>query len=240
MLFFVDESADSKFHFHIGLLATGEQINAAERDLDLVAQAALDLGFNNGRLPRPELHASAIFGGKEGGNVLPYERRFELVENALDVLAGQEIEVLIRGVEVARFRLRYGEDKESMHGIAFRNLLERLCERSTSRDELGLVIADEHGGKAILRANVREAKTGSTPGYRATNFGRILDTVHYVDSRDSRMVQLADLVAYTRRRRRSIPREDHPDAEAAMARIAARLIAAVPDPAGKYDTVYFA
>lgn len=240
LLFFVDESADRTHHYHVGLLASGEQVAAAENELDQVAQLALDLGYNDGWPPRPELHGLEIFSGAKGWAGLSYAQRYEVVEAALDVIGRHGVEVLARGVELARFQKRYNKDKSFLHQIAFRNLLERLCERLAQRDDLGLVIADEHYTKSVMRHEVRQAKSGRTPGYRGTNFARILDTLHFVDSGDSRMVQLADLVAFTRRRRRSIPTERHPDGEAAMARIAERLHDAVPEPSGQYDSVYWA
>lgn len=240
LLFFVDESGDRKYHYHVGLLASGEQVAAAERELDQVSQRALDLGYNDGWPPRPELHGTEIFSGAKGWDVLSYEDRYEVVEAALDVLGRHDIEIMARGVELARFKQRYNKDKAFLHQIAFRNLLERLCERLRERGELGLVIADEHYTKSVIRGEVRQAKAGRTPGYRATNFASILDTVHFVESSDSRLIQLADLVAFTRRRRLSIPTERHPDAEVRMARIARRLYDAVPDPKGQYDSVYYA
>jgi AcrR family transcriptional regulator len=240
LLFFADESADRQYHYHVGLLATGEQVAAAERDLELVAQRALDLGYNEGWPPQPELHATDIFGGRCGWGVLDYDERFQIVEAALDVMVEHGIELMARGVELTRFRNRYGTSQTFLHEIAFRNLLERLCERLKQRAELGLVITDEHYTKSVVREEVRRAKAGKTPGYRGTNFAPILDTVHFVDSRDSRLVQLADLVAYTRRRRRSIPTEKHHAAEAAMSRIADRLGSAVPHPVGQFDSVYWA
>ncbi len=240
LLFAVDESADRQHHFHVGVLATGEQAAAAERDLNAVAQRALELGYNDGWSPAPELHGAEIFSGKNGWGELHFDQRFEIVEAALDVLEAHGIEVIARGIELARFAQRYNKDKAFLHQIAFRNLLERLCERLKQRDELALVIADDHYSRSLMREDVRWAKTFKTPGYRGTNFNSILDTVHFVDSADSRLVQLADLVAYVRRRRQSIPTETHPNSETAMSRIDARVIAAVPDPTGQFNTVYYA
>ncbi len=240
LLFFVDESADRTHHYHVGLLASGEQVAAAEKELDQVAQRALELGYNDGWPPGPELHGLEIFSGAKGWGALSYEQRYQVVEAALDVLGRHGVEILARGVDLGRFEKRYSKDKAFLHQIAFRNLLERLCERLRQRGELGLVIADEHYTKSVMRDEVRQAKAGRTPGYRGTNFAAILDTVHFVESSDSRMVQLADLVAFTRRRRLTIPTESHPDGEAAMARIAQRLYDAVPDPKGQFDTVYWA
>ena len=240
LLFFVDESADRTHHYHVGVLAAGEQVAAAEKDLDMVAQHALDLGYNDGEPPRPELHGSEIFRGAKDWGALTYAERFEVIQEALDVLGRNGLEVLARGVELTRFEQRYNNDKAFLHQIAFRNLLERLCERLAWHGEFGLVIADEHYTKSAMRHEVRQAKAGQTPGYRGTNFAAILDTVHFVESSDSRMVQLADLVAFGLRRRRSIPTENHPDGEAAMSRIAQTLHDAVPNPKGQYDSVYWA
>lgn len=50
------------------------------------------------------------------------------------------------------------------------------------------------GQKARYHANLRSFRGSGTPGYRSSNLSRILDTLHYVGSRRSRLIQATDLV----------------------------------------------
>lgn len=233
LLFHIDESADGRYHFHLGALADGFQIAAAERDLEKVARDAVDAG-----LPKvfAELHgAEMAHGGGDWSNVsLP--DRLQLLEAALSVIGAYGIELISRGVHLDAFRAKYGPG--SPYTWLFRNLLERLNERLKSRDSYGLVIADEqHQYRHVLLKDLIEGQRYTTPGYRGQRLDRIVDTAHFVDSKLSRMIQLADMAVYIRRRRERGPEAD-PRAEAVMARLSGLVSAGVPDPSWQYNTVW--
>jgi hypothetical protein len=160
------------------------------------------------------------------------------MEQTLDVLSSCGIEVIARGINLDRFRKRYGS-LDDVHFIAFRNLMERLNERLRQRNEHALVIADEHGKKVALKRSLASAKSIGTPGYRSQRLDRVIDTAHFVDSAESRMVQLADVAAYVRRRR-AMGSQNHPNAEAALQRMYTVVMEAVPDPKGQFDSIYWA
>jgi hypothetical protein len=235
LLFYVDESADHLHHFHVGVLADASQIAKAEPVLAAVAEHAWDLGF-----PRftPELHGAEIWNASGGWSRLTHDQRFGVMEQTLDVLSGCGIEVIARGINLDRFRKRYGS-LDDVHFIAFRNLMERLNERLRERNEHALVIADEHGNKVALKRSLASAKSIGTPGYRSQKLDRVIDTAHFVDSAESRMVQLADVAAYVRRRRAMGP-QNHPNAEAALQRMYTVVMEAVPEPKGQFDSIYWA
>lgn len=232
LLFFVDESADHLNHFHAGVLLDGTQVACAEEALDKVAELAVMLGYPRAE---PELHGLDIWAGNNGWGILSFDERFQVLEAALDVLASCDIEVISRGIVIDAWIDKYGAG--SLHGKCFQNLLERLNERLKVRGAHALVIADEHASKKQLKQEVKWAKKFGTWGYRGQKFDHIIDTVHFVDSRESRLIQLADIAVFTRRRR-AMGTEKHPNAEAGLARMYARVLSATPDPTGQFDTLY--
>lgn len=233
-LLYVDESYDDSHYFVVGVLGDGAGIAQAERRLEDVAQAALNLGYPGGITP--ELHGSPMMQGTQDWATVQIQDRIDLTDNALESLGLFQMDVFCRGIQMTHFRQRYG--RTSPHPWAFRNLLERLNERLDRLDEYAVVIADQHSQQRTLKRDLREAQLYGTPGYRRQVLDRIRDTAHFVDSSESRMIQLADLVAYVRRRRaRGTERDTR--AELTMRRLYGRLTVAVPEPAGQFDTVWW-
>lgn len=236
LLFFVDESADAKYHFHLGLLANGAQVAAAEKDLEGIVERAFDAGLTTWRA---EIHGEEIVSmkGAWAKGRTNISGLIDVAHEVLGVLAAHEIEVICRGVELDRFRRKYGP-RASPHTWLFRNVLERLNERLKALDDYALVIADEHHqyGRS-MRADLHIGQRVSTPGYRGQKLARVIDTVHFVNSADSRLTQLADMAVYVRRRRESGPEND-PRFEAAMAQLGAKVFGAVAIPSGAMDTVW--
>lgn len=107
----------------------------------------------------------------------------------------------LQGFDLTRFRKKYGDLDH--YPWAFENLLERLNERLLERGEYAVVIADEqHAYKDELQRQVMLGRQRAPyGGYRAQQLTQVLDTAHFVDSKLSRLTQLADMVAFVVRRR---------------------------------------
>ena len=89
-----------------------------------------------------------------------------------------------------------------------------------------MVIADEVQGQNIYRQDLWTFQRYATPGYRARKLSRIVDTMHFVPSHASRLVQAADLVAFLYRRRQTTTESDERATranDALWARIEARV-----------------
>lgn len=236
LLFYVDESRDRGSKGHLlfaGLLADGDQVAGAERDLDEVAEQAWDDGMARWG---SELHAAEIFAGSRAWQKGTIEQRVKLLDDTLSVIGKHGIEVIARGANLTRFAMKYqGADP---YRWEFSNLLERLNERVGARGERALVISDQQAQyREGIQRDVAHSKQFSTGGYRAQKLDRILDTAHFVDSKLSRMIQLADMAAFILRRRATIPTENDPRLEAVMARLFALVYDAVPQPSGQYHTI---
>ena len=236
MLFFVDESADDTHHFHMGLLARGDQVASAERELRRIVDAAWVNGLCSKY--RPEVHGEEIVNmtgaWARGRNDIP--GLIAMVDELLSLLARYDIKLISRGVELVKFRAKYSVN-DSPHLWMFRNLLERFNEYLRSANEFGLIIADEHHqhGK-VMRAALREGQEYMTPGYRSQQLNRIVDTLHFVKSHESPMTQLADLAAYVRRR--SARQHESDRFRPVMDRWAGMVTAAVAAPSGAMDSIW--
>ena len=235
-LFYVDESRDrgkNGHHFHVGLLAEGRRVAAAETALDEIVEQAWDDGITSWN---SELHGAHIFQGLKEWARGSNDQRAAVYEAALSVVVQENIEVIARGVGLSQFEKRYPGGDPYRWG--FSNLLERLNERLHTLDAFGLVIADQqHEYRELLQRDVADGKHFGTGGYRSQRLARVLDTAHFVDSKLSRMVQLANLAAFVLRRRATIPTEHDLRTEALMARLHALVVQGIPAPTGQYFTI---
>lgn len=234
LLFHVDESSDAKHFFNAGVLSDG----ATAAQVELALLDLVDGAYDSGHCTyNAELHGTDLFGGTRdwSRSKTEVQARVDVYEAALELLQPNGIEVIAHGANLEEFRKRYGnKDPEEWE---FTNLLERLNERLKERSEVGLVISDDRPHHRGLQWDFAHAKRWGTGGYRHQVLDHIIDAAHLVDSRLSRMVQLADLVAVVLRRRSSFPQESDPRMEAAMTRLFGLVMAAVPDPTGRYVTV---
>lgn len=232
--FHVDESADQRYHFHAGLLADGAAVAAVERGIKATVWEAFDAGLCQFEA---EVHAVPLFHGNDDWlkGRTDIDGRVRVFDSLLGLLSAHEVEVIARGTQLASFEKKYGG---SPYVWNFSNLLERLNERLTARSDYGLVIADQqHQYRERLQKDLADAHEYGTGGYRSSKLKRIVDTVHFVDSRRSAMTQLVDVVAFILRRRATIPAELDPRLEVVMSRWHQLVLDAVPDPRGQYLTI---
>ena len=236
LLFHVDESIQAKrYHVHLGTLADGAQVAAFEKKLDALRWDANDAGA----IGLPEFHGYEMLQSQGDWGSVSVGDAINLAKGSLEMIGTLGIEIIIRAADLPTVRQRRGEDTD-IYKWMFSNLLERLNERLKARDEYGLVIADEqHQYGPQLTRLVGQWKDQGTGGYRGQVLSRILDAVHFVDSKVSPMTQLADIAAYVHRRRLFVPTESNPNAEAAMKMLHDLVLVGVPDPTGQYVTTWY-
>jgi hypothetical protein len=82
--------------------------------------------------------------------------------------------------------------------IAITFLLERLQPFLRSRKEQALIVADEYNelGDTLIEEYERFKKTGTSWGYAKVRLANVCDSLHYVKSKHSRMLQLCDVLTY--------------------------------------------
>ena len=196
-ILYVDDSGDSRNveekHFVLGGISVFErglyhQIKQAD---DCVAS------FRIGNPDDIELHGTVMYHGRDGAwrsvNHRPTREKF--IENALKTLQGH---ASIRLFAVVIDKAISGIDPVA---AAFEELCNRFnlfLTRNNDRhrdggNQRGLIIMDETRHELALQTLARQFRVG---GARWGHFRNLAEVPLFVDSKASRLIQLADLVAW--------------------------------------------
>lgn len=196
-LLYVDESGTPETvgerHFVLGGVAVFErQVYWLNKAVDEIAEA---------RFPAAavEFHAQEIAQHrKEPWHSLPVTERNALVDSLYGVLAGsKQANVTLFGVAL----------EKTPTGDPMARAFEELCRRfdlylarlhSQGDTQRGLIIFDESRYESHLQTLLREYRSMGTAYGRVRNFA---DVPFFADSRSTRLLQLADFVAYAVYRR---------------------------------------
>jgi Protein of unknown function (DUF3800) len=236
LLFHCDESYDRRFHLHLGVLSTGAQAAAAERSVRrLLRQVRRELDVSV-----KELHGQPLLDQKGPWASVDLDACIDVCHRSLEIIVDHELEVLYRGINVAKYRRKYTastDPRRDAFKFVFEDLLTmHLLRRCEARGEYALVVTDRQHQYADA---LRYAHAGGRTSQESADNGfGIIDTCHFVDSAHSPLVQLADVAAYIQRRRLTIPTERDVRAEKAMAELSGIVSDAVPDPKGWYCSVH--
>ncbi len=193
-LVYIDEvkyDPPSQPFYWLGALAFPETaVQGADRAMSAIANAY----FSTEILDQvTEFHARDILHGKGPYKGRPLHNRVALYKQLIDVIDQTE--------GVGRIQVRIDPSKmvsASYKDKAFMFLVEKIDEYMQTQESLALLVADYD--REIAGANVR-----SLSAYKARGtdyaFGRaitrVVDTIHHTVSRDSRLLQLADVYVYT-------------------------------------------
>lgn len=227
LLAYVDESHDAVRYWIAALVVPDAVARPLTHALDdVVAKAAASY---DGIAPTTELHGHPLFHGKDDWAPLsPKPRaRIGIYHQAFDAIAAHDVKIFIRGVDRARLRARY-TNPDHPHAVCLQHLLERIDEYAADPavNQFALVIADEVDDAAEYRRDLWRFQRLGTTGWRARQITQIVDTMHFVPSHASRLVQAADLIAFLHRRISSEVEKDQRAKEANAAmwdRLAARV-----------------
>lgn len=194
---YVDESYQSDHYYVSGILVDEKTNEDLIRSLE---NLAISLQVDNHVVP-PEFHAHALMNGKDDWTHLRgnFGAALSVYRRAMHAIAGVGAEVFIEGVDVQRLNARY-RYPDPPYEVVLRHMLERVNEICGRRKTTCQVIAD----MVPKKNDFIEAITGytrvKTPGYRAQRLEHIVGDVNFVDSKESRGVQSADMVVYIMRR----------------------------------------
>ena len=233
-LFYIDESGNTGFdlrspdqpvHWLVAIGATPAQIKRVESDIraigfDSFGAASLEPGF--------EFKGSALFRGDRSCTDLSTSERVQIYQRLLRLIGEHEMTLFVRGIDKTRYAERFsGDVPEHPHQRCFQYLLESidrwLQERQPEPGSVdpfdsepcyGLIVADEQRemARALVESFAQWRSTGTASGYKPRTIRFLVDTVHYVPSQDSRMIQLADCVAFVRGRYEKVRRmEEAPE-----------------------------
>lgn len=144
-----------------------------------------------------EFRGSDILGGKKHWRGIPKESRIQAYRDALGILSGSTL-VYLYGASVHKAAIAPNDPME----FAF----EQLCNRfdrflgrlyKANNTQRGLIILDKSTYETSLQGLARNFRT---IGHRWGQLYNLSDVPLFVDSRATRMVQYADMVAYAMRR----------------------------------------
>lgn len=178
------------------------------------------VAFNHlGWLPDDfEFHGYEIWGGAGWRSGKQPPDRITAYEATMALLDELNLSVAHSSIDKARLHARYGGAADAnAYRLALQFLLEKVDLLGSDNKILVADEAKEEQLRAVkMVADLQQWGGGEVPG-RALR--TVIDSMHFVRSHASPGVQLADLVAYVLQRERRM-REGHPDAEAAIRRLA--------------------
>lgn len=197
-LLYVDDSGSvgnpAEKHFILGGVAVFERgIYHVIEALDEVLKS-FDLGGSHHDI---ELHGTDMYGGRTNPwRSVPRAKREAMLSQALGVVARQRAAVRLFGVAVEKAHV--APDDAVEHSFEemcnrFNLFIQRTRNRSKDGGQRGLVIMDEMRHEQPLQTLARHFRVNGTRWGKLRNMAEV---PLFVDSKASRLIQLADLVAY--------------------------------------------
>lgn len=200
-LAYLDESHDKSEYWITGLIVPALRAQKLEFTLDDIVLEAENSypQINKGNGKPVELHGHALAQGTEDWEPMAQilRARLGVYEKALSAIAAIDGVAVVRtGVDRQRLVNRYGDRAEHPHDLTLTFALERIHLLVKARNGMVLVTCDQTDHPDRHHANLRVFRKVSTGGLIPRKLTTIVDTIHFADSRHSRLVQAADLVSY--------------------------------------------
>lgn len=197
---FVDESYQHDHYYVSGVLVDEKQSETLVTRLNQLADGVQE---RNNWVASPEFHGHALMNGLDDWKSLNgnFGARVTIYQRVLHAIQNSGARVYLEGVDVNRLNARY-KYPDSPHEIVLRHLLERVNEYCAREGKMCKVIADMVPQQDDFNEAVQGFTRVGTPGYRSQRLLCIDGDIEFVDSRDSRGVQAADMSVYVLRRHR--------------------------------------
>lgn len=201
-LIYLDESECRQYdkYFVGALMATEDVVHDMVGELDDLGETiASSFPVNE----RAEFHAYDIMARRGDwanmGNMR--DACNAILEDVVRVVTSYDIEICVRGVDTDGLAQRY-VSPEPAHSVCLEHILQRIHPPLKKNSDFGLLIADEHKLATVLRDQLRTWKVfGTRSAYMKTQTTRMLDTIQFTPSNESRMLQAIDVVLYFYQRR---------------------------------------
>ena len=194
LLAYVDEAYVKRTYWIAGLVCDEAILNPLAADLDEVVREASE---NYGVRATAELHGHDLLHGT--GDWKPMHdmirARIGVYGAAFEAIASYPVAIFIRGVDRRRLEKRYVRP-EHPHSVCLAHLFERIDEYAERESEFVLAIADQVDRADDYREDLRAFREFGTGGYRSRRLARFVDTICFVPSSPSRLVQAVDMLAY--------------------------------------------
>lgn len=170
------------------MVVDASNVNEFESELDELARAYFPTTWKE-----VELRGHDIYSGKKQFKSLSVQSRIDLARDVLEKVNEYALGFGYTGIDKVK---SYANDHP--HRIAFGLMIEGLQPFCKQRDKLGLIIADEYNeiSKTLLRDFSHMKRHGTFWGYRRIVASNIVDTIHFVNSADNRLIQACDLMTF--------------------------------------------
>lgn len=216
LLCFVDESNHGDFHGFAAVIADEHATKSLTATLNrIMRQASVDYGIPS----TTELHAHPMFHGKEAWSRVGERARVGLFFKVVSAIMAEDVMVLLRSVSESRLVARQDSQNYPVRfppeQVCFQHILQRADRVASDKGTHALIIADNRSDRERHRERFATYQTQGTPGvYMHTTLDRLLDTVHFAPSHQSRMLQAADMLAFIYRRHQTVTESDPRAADA--------------------------
>lgn len=172
------------------LLVEDVAVRPFEEALDAVAAKHFQLQRQQ---PRFEFHGKELHDGKGLFKGVPVETRLAAAQEIIDAAQAHATAWGYAGVDKVK-----SNAADHPHRIAFTLLVEGLQDWLRKQNALGLIIADEnHEVSQQLIDDFAIFKEFATKwGYRRVPVTNIVDSVHFVQSHNNRIIQACDVITY--------------------------------------------
>jgi hypothetical protein len=186
-----------------GLILPPKDVPFIEKTMNqLVQTVVIDHPFLSNSMF--ELHGSHICNGKGPWKNMGERYRFAVMIHAIEKICEHDVEIVFQGIDKKSHESRYHYPIPP-RDLALKYLLEAIDRRMEKRATHGVVILDQTSDS---RENTRQRKMFkdfqdlSTGGKFPRNLDSIVDTLHFVPSDESRLIQAIDLITYVHYRRK--------------------------------------
>ncbi len=193
-LLYLDHAGDTKDEMQRHFILAG--VSVFERQTYWLAQKLDEIAarFNPADPTAIELHASPMFGGRGFWRRFPIQMRHEAIFDALAILTQSHIS----NIAFAAVIEKGGPEPVDPVAVAFEQVCSRfdkyLLRLHRSKDtQRGLIVFD----KATYESQIQNLATDFRRiGHRWGVIRNLAEVPLFLDSRASRLLQLADLIAY--------------------------------------------
>jgi len=222
-LFYIDESGNTggdlthigePVHWLVALGVAEHQVQAIETDMLAIATKYFKAAARD---PQFELHGVDLFSGRGHVRGLGVADRVRLYAEILALVGMRGARIWVRGIHKQRHKARAASRlyaAEHPYKLGFMYLVESLdawlgtqqpqpeAIASGELGTLGLLVSDEQDevSRDLVSGFARWRQFGTDHGYRTRDVRFLIDTIHYVKSQDSWLIQLVDCIAFIRNR----------------------------------------
>lgn len=144
-----------------------------------------------------EIHASELFTGNRNSKGVQYINRLQIIDRMIDVLVNHQLPIIyvIIYKQSLAAKYIYPDPPEELAFMFFVEQFDKYLE-TLQGDKTGLIISDKTGWEEKLKSDLMEYQQNTTRYYFSTQITNVIDTIHFVDSKDSYFIQLSDVITY--------------------------------------------